>query len=1091
MMQQITVAARREPIIGAVWRDVIFADERSPTIADIVASVPRDRLPIHFATHGVVCVNGAPVPRELWGVARPRASLTPTTITLHAPMLRSGGGSASGGGGKNVVTLVATIALVAATAFIGGGGLVAAGIASGGWFAAGSVSAALLAAGVGVAGSLAIAALAPSPQVAAQLAPDAVGAAGSTDSPREAASFEGNLLGRGEVLSRVIGTRKVYPKFVSQPLLDLYGDVEKYEAVAALSGPHVLGDIRIGDVPIADTDTEYETREGWDDDTPITIITRHAYTDAPGLSLVQYDLNKDIFTSGGAATNSRGLYQLSNGYNAGDLVSYGGNKYICSVGHTADAAKIPGVGASWASYWYRASQKLTDQASPETCIPKQYVFACRKNPDEIWLLLSFPQGIFNGEDQGPRMAVAVRIEMRLRGQSVWRRLPVLHFASRKIAPMQKMVKLIWATEPGTQPEPVTEDGPYLASLMWQHAQSSPVLSNEYSDAYFNLGSYATGPVGAFNYFNGDTGNYLQHTFLYADRAEIYLSGGGAWYDGGGWPVGTYDVRVQLSCVYETASYKTAGAALGYIPPGSAGARDLFYYVDDGGLFDAPCAQANMQGQAVIRNVSSVYNESPIQTVGCAIIAVRGQKVSQLSSLASGYVPRYDTGAGTWSDWGASSNPADHYRHALTAARLNADPLPLDLLDDDTLLEWRTRCALRRNTVDAICDGLSVKDVLDLTAASGLARPRQCETWAVAEDYDRSNEAPIQIFNPRNMAGFRYEKPLLKRAHGVRARFFDRSNEYREEEAYAYDDGYTEETAVRIEQINYDGLIDEAKVQERAQFDVDQVRLRSKIYYGDVDIENIVCRQGDLVGVTHDAINTKAGFARIKSVNRTGDDIDSIVLDAKISLAVTLAGGYWVSPDYWGTNDNFAPPGYLGAWVNSHAYVSGNSVSSASGYYVCTVNHTSSIIYEPGVGALWNFVWSYYGPIEATTGGDYWLANNFAPAGVAIRRLASPSAMYETTITRELANESAEETDTLNFAVPINDPDGLISEGCLVSTGELSREYRRLLVIGIKPTDKLWATIAMVDEAPELHAEPIIQLDMTDRASTMYYVAGMI
>ncbi len=118
------------------------------TLEQMRAQMP---VPDDFDARGVICINGHPVPRAVWGMIRPKSAAV-TEVTFHLPPQGGGGDS-----GKNVFATIASIALTVVS-----GGIAASGwLQAGAWFKAGSVSAIALAAGVSLAGSLLISALVP------------------------------------------------------------------------------------------------------------------------------------------------------------------------------------------------------------------------------------------------------------------------------------------------------------------------------------------------------------------------------------------------------------------------------------------------------------------------------------------------------------------------------------------------------------------------------------------------------------------------------------------------------------------------------------------------------------------------------------------------------------------------------------------------------------------------------------------------------------------------------------------------------------------------------------------------------------------
>lgn len=252
----------------AVYRDAFsFAPEvRRLPVGITLAAMRRQMpgLPADFDAHGVICIDGVPVPSGVWGLVRPKPEAI-TEITFHFPP-RGGGGD----GGKNVFAIIASIALTVATGFIAAGHFATAG----GLFAAGSVSALMLAAGVSLAGSLLLSALIPPPTI------------GETKGPKQdrdpgAASARGNVLSPNAPIPRVVGERKVFPPLAMEPLTYFDGPDEVVEAAYVLAGPHRIRDIRVGAAPIEGVaGIEHEVREGWLGDPLIDILRRQARTEA-------------------------------------------------------------------------------------------------------------------------------------------------------------------------------------------------------------------------------------------------------------------------------------------------------------------------------------------------------------------------------------------------------------------------------------------------------------------------------------------------------------------------------------------------------------------------------------------------------------------------------------------------------------------------------------------------------------------------------------------------------------------------------------------------------------------------------------------
>src|SRR5690606_17732609 len=173
-------------------------------------------------------------------------------------------GDGGGNTGKSVAGAVAALALIVVTGGIASGAAVP---FLGASFAAGTLGANALAGAVGLAGALAVSALTPPPALGTIGNTGALSSLPGSDAnadQRQPAAASGNVLQPGGAIPRIIGTRKVFPPFGGEPIVELVGDDERVEAFFILNGPHAWSDIRVDGVTIDDAeDVEFETFEGW------------------------------------------------------------------------------------------------------------------------------------------------------------------------------------------------------------------------------------------------------------------------------------------------------------------------------------------------------------------------------------------------------------------------------------------------------------------------------------------------------------------------------------------------------------------------------------------------------------------------------------------------------------------------------------------------------------------------------------------------------------------------------------------------------------------------------------------------------------
>lgn len=229
------------------------------TVLDIAKAENAGLIP-----HMHVYIGGHYIAREFWGGVRPKAG---TAVTIRVlPM--------GGGGGKNPLRAVLSLALMAASPAI------SAGIA--GAFGAGTFLGRLATAGAGLLGRLALNALAPParPRFSAQKESPALFIQGAQN---RAVPF-----GR---VPRVLGRHRFVPPFGALPYTETAG-AEQYLRLLFVwgYGPLHIGDLKIGETPLEEFEgVEVETRQGYDDDPPLSLYSNSVLQNDLEIALRQQD----------------------------------------------------------------------------------------------------------------------------------------------------------------------------------------------------------------------------------------------------------------------------------------------------------------------------------------------------------------------------------------------------------------------------------------------------------------------------------------------------------------------------------------------------------------------------------------------------------------------------------------------------------------------------------------------------------------------------------------------------------------------------------------------------------------------------------
>lgn len=750
------------------------------SLAEMVTAMPD--LPADFMSHGAICVNGREAPRALWSSIRPKPRAVTEVAFFHAP---EGGGDE---GGKNPLALIASVALLAATGWVAGGGLAA---RFGAGFAAGTVGANLATVGLSLAGQALIGSMAPAPGLPAPAQADAAGAG--------TASAKGNVVRPNGPVTRVLGTRKVFPAFACEPFVWYDGQDEMVEAVCVLSGPHQLEDLRLGSARIDEMPgVEYEVHEGWPGDPRLSLVTRFSRSDELRSELQGFVLEEDGLT--------------------------------------------------------------VDQLADGGYLPQPIVLATRDAPDEYRIGITFAQGLNQNGDEDIRLRVPLRIRLRRRGSETWQNLPELHYVGTALRDLRATIRLVWADSPAVAPDMAATTGFVEARIASPDQSVAPVGGGWQAESSFDAGS-------------GDdwlVSNNLNDTAVQnvvGGRHEVTIT-----LDTSSFPTGQYEVEITrgaaiLNSDYVTADYEVSGTVWDLFGVQGEAAKQIVR------------KQSDIVSALYVARGSSIWNRHPVPTDEFAVIALRArnQQLQPLSVVASGYVQDWDGAA--WASWTTSSNPAPHLRDVLTG-RLNARPVPLDIVDDDDLVTWRARCATEGFEINAIIEGGSVGDALARTAAAGFGLPRMSNTWGVVDWRDTSAEDPAFIFTDQTLQGFGFRKEYTDIPAGIRATFRDADRDYTERQIVHPPDANPRD----LEQRSYEDKVTEAEVRQAVEFDLAQLREQSALFSGTVPAVSLAVRRGDLVGIQSDMLTHRVGSGRVVDYTVDGSgDLTSMTLDAEATI----------------------------------------------------------------------------------------------------------------------------------------------------------------------------------------------------------------
>ena len=510
---------------------------------------------------------------------------------------------------------------------------------------------------------------------------------------------------------------------------------------------------------------------------------------------------------------------------------------------------------------------LKNQIDPSKSIPKFHaVSSSVQSCDEIHFDMAFPEGLYNNSTSD-RMRMAFRIRMRKTTSDPWISLPELHYASDDTREIRADIVLKWAPDVDAVAAFPSQEG-WIAAYKAVSGQAAPATDAWTADASFSKGA------GSDVIYRGiEAASNVKRVACGRFNATFLL-------DEGAIPKGSYQIEVKRSSAvtassFDNDSYQYSGTV-----------RDLFSYLLSGTTAQVVKSRQNLADRVYLLRVASIFNSHPIfggqPGSGLTIIAAqaKNRSIDNLSVKASGYVQDWD-GAG-WNTWTTTSNPAPHYYDVLRG-QLTPDPIDIAIIDNQSIVDWRTASIASSYTCDMLCEGAPIDDTLNKIAGCGYARPRMSETWGVIRDYDRSAEDPVQIFTVRNSRGLKMSKAFARLPDAFRVTWPDADLRDTTDEALVWREGRQDVPNPRIEQVTYDGFKTEAASVQRGTFDLKQGEVRSTFYSWAAPMESIVCQRGDLVGVNHGALDISHDAARVLDVEIASGNIVAFNLDATLQV----------------------------------------------------------------------------------------------------------------------------------------------------------------------------------------------------------------
>lgn len=244
----------------------------------------------------------------------------------------------------------------------------------------------------------------------------------------------------------------------------------------------------------------------------------------------------------------------------------------------------------------------------------------------------------------------------------------------------------------------------------------------------------------------------------------------------------------------------------------------------------------------------------------------------------------------------TQNPADILRYLFTSEHALLAPYSEAKIDDSALAEFAQWCLDNDYHFDFVCDSEAsawTRWTSVASAGRGAVTTDNDGLFGVTCDNDR--KTVVQMFTPRNSWSFNIEREFYKLPHALRVTWYDEDDDYQEKEGFVYADGYDKSNAVDIVEWNVTGKTRWADVYKMGRYYLASTKLRPITVTLSTDWEWLMCRRGDVVGVSHDVLMNTFGTARVVSLIYSGVDgervyvskEDDIPTDGSLPIGVRL------------------------------------------------------------------------------------------------------------------------------------------------------------------------------------------------------------
>ena len=216
--------------------------------------------------------------------------------------------------------------------------------------------------------------------------------------------------------------------------------------------------------------------------------------------------------------------------------------------------------------------------------------------------------------------------------------------------------------------------------------------------------------------------------------------------------------------------------------------------------------------------------------------------------------------------GETVNPADHIRYLLTSRHALINPYTESKIDEASLAKFADYCIDTDYQFSLVCDSeASAWNRLTAVASAGRGAITTDNDGLFGVMIDNADKTVTQMFTPRNSWGFSIERAFYTLPHALRISFYDEKDNYKQKEGFVYADGYNKDNATDIVEWSMTGKTRWEDNYRMGRYYLASIKLRPVTVTLSTDWEWMMCRRGDVVGVSHDVLMNTFGTARVTAL----------------------------------------------------------------------------------------------------------------------------------------------------------------------------------------------------------------------------------